>query len=160
MWSSVCESSSSSASLLLRSSISCSSRSMTLSARLTADFSCSLIRCVTLERIFSMERNSSIKILSLSSTAVSAERCIGHTSQSALTVASHGLWLTIGFSGTERAPALEESLNFCSSPNSPYETQQPLSTPQDLSLSAVSSAGTFSVALLKSSVWKLNKSLH
>ena len=74
-WSCVCERFFSSASLLLRSSISCFSRSSRSSARLTAVFSWSLICCVASERLLSMERMSSVKILSLSSTAVCAERC-------------------------------------------------------------------------------------
>ncbi len=75
MWSSVCESCSSSAFLLLRSSISCSSRFSCSSARLTSAFSWSLISCVTSERLLSMEWIRSVKILILSSTAACAERC-------------------------------------------------------------------------------------
>ncbi len=75
MWSSVCESCSSSVFLFLRSSISCSSRFSCSSARLTSAFSWSLISCVTSERLLSMERIRSVKILSLSSTAACAECC-------------------------------------------------------------------------------------
>ncbi len=60
---------------LLFSSLIFFSRASLSSARLTAALSWSLISCFTSERRFSMERICSVKILSLSSTAVCAGRC-------------------------------------------------------------------------------------
>ena len=84
MWSSVCESCSSSASLLLSSAISCSSRSRSPSARLTSAFSWSLISSFTSEHLLSMERISSVKILSLSSTAALCRALLGDTERGGL----------------------------------------------------------------------------
>jgi len=137
MWSCVCESCSSSASLLLRSLISCSSRP---SAPLTAVFSWSLISLVASERLLSMERMSSVKILSLSSTAVCAERCYTH-----ITITQ---WASV-------SPDWDVS-NFSCSPDSPYETPQPLSAAEDLSLSAGSSAGTTSASPSAASAPQIN----
>ncbi len=127
MWSCVCESCSSSAFLLLRSLISCSSRFSRPSSRLTACFSWSLISRISSERILSMERMSSVKILSLSSTAVCAERCLDTQ------------WFRLQWVWTET------ETNF-SSPDSPYKTSPSLSASEDLSLSAGFSAGTSSAS--------------
>ncbi len=86
MWSCVCDRCSSSASLFLRSLISCSSRSSCPSARLTACFSWSLISRISSERSLSMERMSSVKMLSVSSTAVCAERCYTHSTGSSMSL--------------------------------------------------------------------------
>ncbi len=128
MWSCVCESCSSSASLLLRSLISCSSRSSRSSARLTACFSWSLISRISSEWLLSMERMSSVKILSLSSTAVCAERCLDTQ------------WFRLQWVWTET------ETSFSSSPDSPSETPPSLSASENLSLSAGFSAGTSSAS--------------
>ncbi len=83
MWWSVCESCSSSVFLLLRSSISCSSHFKSPLAWLIRNFSWSLISCVTSERLLSMERIRSVKILSLSSTAALCRVLSGHTEREA-----------------------------------------------------------------------------
>ncbi len=100
MWSCVCESCSSSAFMNLIWPISISSCFMSPSVRLTTVFSRSLIICVISVHLLLMKRMSSVKILSLSSTAVCAERCRTNITISSY-CCSHSL---LCFSGTGNHP--------------------------------------------------------
>lgn len=140
MWSSVCKSCSSSAFLLIRSSISCCSRNKSRSARLTAASSWALINCITWERLLSMVRMSWVKILSVSSTAACAECCQTH--------------ITISTYCCLTQPERHSELQWEWMSNSPFETSQRLSAPEADSVSPEFPAGTFFVFLPKASVGK------